>query len=61
LDGSVTQALLACDLVLNVEYLLVMSLLLLLLALSVAIPSPIPATPLFALILLLQPFAVIIV
>jgi hypothetical protein len=45
--------LLACDLVLNVEYLLFLSLLLLLLALSIAIPPPVPATPLFALILLL--------
>jgi hypothetical protein len=53
--------LLACDLVLNVEYLLVLSLLLLLLALSIAIPPTIPATPLFSLILLLQPFAVIVV
>jgi hypothetical protein len=47
--------------VLNVEYLLVLSLLLLLLALCIAIPLPIPCTPLFALILLLQPFAVIVV
>jgi hypothetical protein len=47
--------------VLNVEYLLVLSLLLLLLVMSVLIPSRIPGTPLFALILLLQPFAVIVV
>jgi hypothetical protein len=47
--------------VLNVEYLLVLSLLLLLLALFVAIPPSVPGTTLFALILLLQPFAVIVV
>jgi hypothetical protein len=47
--------------VLNVEYLLVLSLLLLLLAVPIAIPPPVPSTPLFALILLLQPFAVIVV
>jgi hypothetical protein len=44
--------LLACGLVLNVEYLLVLSLLLLVLALSIAISPSVLAVPLFSLVFL---------
>jgi hypothetical protein len=51
--------LLVGDLVFNVEHLLVLPQPLLLLALSIAIPPPISTSVLSALVLLLQPFAVI--